>query len=39
MLLVGAAVPDVEPLFVLGKPEFGAPPTLPLSELVEPGVP
>lgn len=38
LLLFGALLVDV--LFVLlGRPEFGAPITLPLSELVLPGVP
>jgi hypothetical protein len=39
LLLVGAGVPDVALFVLLGRPEFGDPPTLPLSEFVAPGVP
>jgi hypothetical protein len=38
LLLVGAA-PDVELFVPLGKPEFGAALTMPLSEFGVPGVP
>jgi hypothetical protein len=39
LLLLGALLPDVELLFVLGSPEFGALAPMPLSELVPLGAP